>query len=209
MIKSLSEDFILFDDFGYSEEELEKYGGEYIEKQSCILFQAKEKNGVVTYPGGQSIDIPKEELIKGEILKLYCKRVFKYLGENNPLFKNYRLSALDDSEESFMLDDQKGRDKYCLYIIRSNMDVKTVKEKNIFLQIGLDDVPLNKSYLTYLCCNLEWNDFREEVDYPPIVVKEGYVTYLSTSEEFDKILRKSWHELFNSKEYLSLIEKAK
>ena len=43
MVKNKSSEFTLFDDFGYSEEELEKYGGEYIEKQSCILFSAKEK----------------------------------------------------------------------------------------------------------------------------------------------------------------------
>ena len=209
MVKNKSSEFTVFDDFGYSEEELEKYGGEYIEKQSCILFSAKEKNGVVTYPEGRNINISKEDLIKGEILKLYCKRVFKYLGENNPLFKNYRLSILDDSEESFMLDDKQGQDKYCLYIIRSDKDIETTKGKNLFLQIELDDVSLDKSYLTYLYCNLEWNEFREKFDYPPIAVKNGYINYLNTSKEFDEILRRSWQELFDSEEYLSLIEKTK
>lgn len=212
MSKYKPEEFVLFnsplkeDDSIFTQEDLEELGWWYIEKDSCILVQAKQKDDVMIGMDGKSIIISDENLAKGKILKMFCQKLFSYLCDNNPMHKKFELSILDDKENSFLLYDSKENKNYSIYLIRTAMDINLVENQCIYFLINLEDEPdAVKEYLTWLFVISEWTKFREFFGYSPVVTEEEHVTRIDPDDDFTELLSKTWNEVRNSEEYKQLI----
>lgn len=211
MIKYRPEDFVLFEDSVnndsiYAQEDVENLGWWYIEKESCILVDLKIKDNKMVDPNEKDVEISEKDLAKGQILKLFCKKLFKYLGDSNPLLKKYQLSILDDAENSFVLHEKNGLDNFYIYLLRTGIDVNLKENRCDYLRIDLKDEPEDvNDYLRWLFTTFEWHRFRELFKYSPVVTEEKYVTRIDPDEEFDKILSKTWNEVRDSQEYKQLI----
>lgn len=212
MIKSNLKDFVPFDDptdnkeFNYTQEDVENLGWWNIEKDSCILFDVKIKDGKVIQTSGDLVDVSDEDLAKGRILKLFCKILLEHLGNKNPLLKKYQLFILDDDENSFALYNEKSSDNFCIRLVRTWLDIDLKENRYDYLKIDLKNEPNNvEDYLRWLFVDFEWNEFRELFGYSPVVTEEKNVVRIDPDEEFNKILSKTWNEVGDSEKYKQII----
>lgn len=71
MIKNKPEDFIIFNspiddkNLNYLQEDVEKLGWWYIEKDSCILVDLKTKDNKMVDQTGKDMEISEKDLAKG------------------------------------------------------------------------------------------------------------------------------------------------
>lgn len=212
MIKYRPEDFILFEDpvkdnnSIYTQEDIENLGWWYIEKESCRLFEIKTKDGKMVRPDGEFVCISEEDLVKGKILKLFCKTMLKNLGNKNPMLKKYQVVILDDDENSFALCEKNSSYSFCIRLVRTPLDVELKENRYYYLKIELKDEPKNvNDYLRWLFITFEWHRFRELFGYSPVVTEEKNVVRIDPDEEFNKILSKTWNEVGDSEEYKQII----
>ena len=216
MIECRPEEFVLFDSplkedgSVFTLEDLEKLGWWYIEKDSCILVQAKQKGNVMVGMDGKLITINNEDLTKGAILKMFSKRLLKHLGENNPLSKKYEVSILDDKENSFILYDAEEKENFYISLVRIDRDAEWKENKHLYFLIDLKNEPLLvEEYLTWLFANLEWTKFREFFGYSLVSTEDGCVKRNDPDDDFNKILSETWNEVRDSQEYKKLISNYK
>lgn len=212
MIKSNLKDFVPFDDptdnkeLNYTQEDVENLGWWNIEKDSCILFDVKIKDGKVIQTSGDPVDVSDEDLAKGRILKLFCKILLEHLGNKNPLLKKYQLFILDDNENSFALYNEKSSDNFCIRLVRTWLDIDLKENRYDYLKIDLKNEPNNvEDYLRWLFVDFEWNEFRELFKYSPVVIEEKNVIRIDPDEEFNKILSETWNRVRISEEYKQII----
>lgn len=212
MIKYRPEDFVLFEDpvkdnnSIYTQEDIENLGWWFIEKESCILFDIKAKDGRMVRPDGGPVYVSEKDLAKGKILKLFCKTMLKNLGNKNPMLKKYRVLILDDGENSFALCEKNSSYSFCIRLVRTWRDVELKENRYDYLKINLKDEPKNvNDYLRWLFTTFEWHRFRELFGYSPVVTEEKNVIRIDPDEEFNKILSKTWNEVRDSEEYKQII----
>lgn len=189
-LKTKLEDFNSVNDFNFTSEELTEYGGEYVEKESCLLtFGIPKGKGIVDW-GRNIIQISNEDLFKGKILKIYLKKIFEKINEITSLNEEYNLSFVNGEESSTKIN---------IFVVRTGIYGSCIESRiknNIYLEVGgwVEEAPVNE-YLTRLSCYFYLNDFRKEI---------GIENKISL-EEYKKITRIVWSKMIESKEYKQLI----
>lgn len=189
-LKNQLEDFNIIDDFGFTPEELSEYGGEYVEKESCLLTLGIPKgNGIVDW-GRNIIKISNKDLIKGEILREYLRRIFEKLNKIYSFDKDYNLSFINGNESQL---------KTNIFVVRTGVYYNCIKNKrknNIYLEVKgwIEEESIDR-YLTRLSCYFGLNDFRKEI---------GIEDKISL-EEYEKAIRIAWLEMLDSQKYKQLI----
>ena len=189
-LKTQLEDFNIIDNFGFTPEELSEYGGEYVEKESCLLTLGIPKgNGIVDW-GRNIIKISNKDLMKGEILREYLSRIFEKLNKIYSFDKDYNLSFINGNESQL---------KTNIFVVRTGVYGNCIKNKrknNIYLEIKgwIEEESIDR-YLTRLSCYFGLNDFRKEI---------GIEDKISL-EEYEKAIRTAWSEMFDSQKYKQLI----
>lgn len=189
-LKNQLEDFNIIDDFGFTPEELSEYGGEYVEKESCLLTLGIPKgNGIVDW-GRNIIKISNKDLIKGEILREYLRRIFEKLNKIYSFDKDYNLSFINGNESQL---------KTNIFVVRTGVYCNCIKNKrknNIYLEVKgwIEEESIDR-YLTRLSCYFGLNDFRKEI---------GIEDKISL-EEYEKAIRIAWLEMLDSQKYKQLI----
>ena len=178
------------DDFGFTQEELSEYGGEYVEKESCLLTLGIPKGKGIVDWGRNIIWISNKDLIKGKILKEYLRRIFEKLNKIYSLDKDYNLSFIN-GEESLS--------KINIFVVRTGIYCNCIKNRrknNAYLEVKgwIEEESIDK-YLTRLSCYFGSNDFRKEIEIEDKI----------SLEEYRKAIRIAWSEMFDSQEYKQLI----
>lgn len=194
MYKTKLEDFNIVNDFNFTLEELAEYGGEYVEKESCLLTLGIPKGKGIVDWGRNIIQISNEDLIKGKILKTYLKKIFEKMNEISFLDENYNLSFVNGEESSTKIN---------IFVVRTGIYGNCVESRiknNVYLEVSrwIEEEPVDR-YLTRLSYYFGLADFRKEI---------GIENNISL-EEYKKITRIAWAEMFDSEEYKQLISNYK
>ena len=193
MYKAKLEDFNIITDLGFTLEELAKCGGEYVEKESCLLTLGIPKGKGIVDGRRNIIQISKEDLIKGKILKIYLKKIFEKMNEISSLDEDYNLSFINGEESSTKIN---------IFVVRTGKYgncIESRKKNNIYLEISgrVEEESVDR-YLTRLFCYFGLHDFRKEIGI------EDKISF----EEYEKIIRIVWSEMLETQEYKQLISKS-
>ena len=189
MIKYKSEDFTLIECSYSNNEELSKdepslFWEFYKEQDSCILFQAKEVgeigNKKVIKRDGTLVNISKEDIEKGKILKLFCKNFLNEIKGSNKIFTN------DDKEDEWRIENSNKNIDCIVHFIRTNYEGELYHDGNVFLRILLKDESIQDflgSIYSYLS--------QEEIE-------KCFNTIITIDKDWGKTLDKIYKELFNN-----------